>query len=187
MLQKIATPITSLIDGDVVGIVDQALNRCAEFLPITVPTVYILPIDPNESLTKYGFNSSRAFAVANIISIEVNSAAKDWKEDLLFTIAHEYHHAAWFTLNQDNLPSEKTLLESLILEGRAEAFVRIVYPEVKREWASACIPQTVMNLAAANLDSTDPELIQKIMNNWSYAGYAIGNQIMQGLLRIILK
>lgn len=84
-----------------------------------------------------------------------------------------------------------TLLDQLIMEGRADSFANIVYPEIEVSYRSAFNPSQEKELwekIKPNLDSTDEDYFQKVFFGdyeefpvWT--GYKIGYNIVKDFIK----
>lgn len=59
-----------------------------------------------------------------------------WLSTLSLMLAHEYHHAGWMQLNPSGHPASFDLVDTLVFEGRADHFARIV-TGVAAPWTDA--------------------------------------------------
>lgn len=146
--------------------------------------IHIMPVTPE--IFQYGEDIGNTAGYAwnkNSIVLLVGSAFH--KEDLQYTVAHEYHHV----INMDIAGSSwYTLLEQSVLEGKADTFATMLYPEVNTPWTKPFTEQEnnkVMDIFSANLDSTNTDLAGDFLNGNRWKGipvwsrYKIGYQIME--------
>ena len=118
--------------------------------------------------------------------LEVNS--KDWKNMLPRIVAHEYHHSVWISRNFKTI--HFSLLDCLILEGRAEGFAQLIYPNIEAPWPfflSGIKEHMVWEKIKQNLHSKDEQLIMKMIIGDSdipfLSLYSMGYCIMQEFLK----
>ncbi|QDP41189.1 DUF2268 domain-containing protein [Radiobacillus deserti] len=109
------------------------------------------------------------------------------KESLQYMIAHEYHHTVNFEKSKEN--HSETLLEAVMIEGKAELFAETVYPDVEVSWSKPFISQQseqkVWNYLKENQNLTNVEIKSEFTNGnprknlpqWSL--YRIGKRIME--------
>ncbi|GAA0501845.1 hypothetical protein GCM10008986_31720 [Salinibacillus aidingensis] len=106
------------------------------------------------------------------------------------TVAHEYHHSVFFE-NNDN-SSSLTLLEEVMLEGRADTFARLMYPSTETPWSdfsSQHLEETTWKAFRENLNSTDASIKDDFFYGNSSRGipdrssYKIGNKIMDRFIQ----
>ena len=120
------------------------------------------------------------------IFIAIDPAAKNWKNLLPRIIAHEYHHSIWISRNFETV--HFSLLDCLILEGRAEGFADIIYPDIKAPWPDLTREEEyrVWNYMKPVLYSTDELLIMKMITGNKeipfLSVYSMGYKIMQDFL-----
>lgn len=107
------------------------------------------------------------------------------KGDLLYTVAHEYHHVVYMETPGS---SWYTLLEQSVLEGKADTFATLLYPEVDVPWVKPFTIQEnekVVDIFSANLESTNSDITVDFLNGNQWKGipqwskYKIGYQIMK--------
>ncbi len=107
--------------------------------------------------------------------------------DLKYTIAHEYHHLV-------ALESEvgHTLIERVILEGKADAFSKKMYPSTDVPWVkplTGYYKDESWKIFNENLESLDSEIWTEFFyGNRSkgilpWTNYKIGYQIMESFLK----
>ncbi|MEM7798150.1 MAG: DUF2268 domain-containing putative Zn-dependent protease [Chloroflexota bacterium] len=60
---------------------------------------------------------------------------KDWRAWLAYTVAHEYHHSVWHALFPNR--QLESLADSLVFEGRADSFARLIYHNLYAPWLNA--------------------------------------------------
>lgn len=90
-----------------------------------------------------------------------NIDAEDWLAAVDYATVHELHHAIGDG-RPGELIDEFTLLDAILAEGRADAFVEVMYPDVVLPWSSALSgtqESAIWNEMKENLDSADPEVI----------------------------
>ena len=108
--------------------------------------------------------------------------------DVKHTVAHEYHHVVYMETKGS---SYFTLLEQSVLEGKADTFAKLIYPEIEVPWIKPFEGEDhekVWNIFKENLNSTDTEITQDFHNGNARKGiptwskYKIGYQIMKSFL-----
>lgn len=181
-----------LVKEDVVSMVEDTLEECNKFLPSVNTTVYIFPYDPTDRTFTYnarGVGSFTTFGRGREIFLFINPTHGGWKERIKYAVAHEYHHSTWMYKNYREY--EVTLLDYLILEGRADSFANIVYPEAEVSHTTSISLSQERKLwekIKPNLDSTDTNYNQKVIfgdyeefPHWT--GYTIGYNIVQEYIK----
>lgn len=114
----------------------------------------------------------------------------DWLHHLAYTVAHEYHHSAWFS-RKFEYRNPWTLLQWIIHEGRADHFAeRFSNTEVRKWWTKSLSPQaeqavwSVMKPLLYNADmlTTSKYVFGDGQNVPWLAGYQIGYNIVAAFL-----
>jgi len=189
-LEGLNSEIKVLSESGVEKIVKNALLKVSKILPGPNTMVYLQAIDPTYKkylpdsfqmgLAAHTFGSGRIF-------ITIDPTAADWKNNLNKVVAHEYHHSVWISRNFKTI--NFSLIEYLILEGRAESFAELVYPNIKSPWINIIgleKEQSVWYSIKNALNSRDAELNLKIAvgdKDIPFASaYIIGYRIMQEFL-----
>jgi uncharacterized protein YjaZ len=136
-LEGLNTEIKLLSESGVEEIVKDALVEVSKVLPGPNTTVYLQVIDP--IYKKYIPKSLHTGVVAHTfgagrIFITIDPTASDWRNQLLKIVAHEYHHSVWISRNFKTI--NFSLLEYLILEGRADSFADLLYPDLESPWTN---------------------------------------------------
>jgi len=150
-------------------LIEEALIHSIEVLPGKDISVYVFPVNPEDQFIIYnieGIRGASSFRKNNIILMVAPTFTE---ERLKYTVAHEYHH----TVNMENngrKRSKSSLLDTMITEGKADAFAKMVYPEIKvplTEALSENEASAVLEKLRKNVDSTDRE----IYSGFLYGGY----------------
>ncbi|MBW9235456.1 DUF2268 domain-containing protein, partial [Leptospira santarosai] len=84
------------------------------------------------------------------------------EEHLKYTVAHEYHHGV--ALGHTGVYS---VLDRSVLEGKADAFAKMIYPNVEVPWIEPLTgpaKEQAWKLFMENLDSNDSELWYEFFN-----------------------
>lgn len=191
-LDGLENEINILAKEDAVGIVEGILEECNNFIHGSDATVYIFPSNTDKRIIKRTMiGGVGGFAQENgSIFLFVNPANIKWKENLKSTLAHEYHHVICMGRNCDT----RNLLYYLLLEGRADSFAHIVYPNVDISYIpsiSIMTQREVWNEIKPNLETGDVNYRNKVMLGGYIetpegckkipcpCGYAIGYNIVQ--------
>ncbi|MFS0824720.1 DUF2268 domain-containing protein [Bacillus sp. 1P02SD] len=126
--------VYSLINNqdEINKIIEQALIKSSNTLPGENKTVYLFPPNPDDM---YGINlmgGTAGIAVSkDVILIQIEPSS--FKEDFLeYAVAHEYHHTIY--KESGNVNWNNTLLDSIILEGKADTFAKSLYPDINIPW-----------------------------------------------------
>jgi uncharacterized protein YjaZ len=106
----------------------EALKDSSDKLPGEDKSIYVLPSIPEfkSDLKNMNYVAGEVWN-KNTIVILIDPSFID--ENLKYTIAHEYHHVVAM---ED--AEAYTLLERSILEGKADTFAKMIYPDVEIPW-----------------------------------------------------
>ncbi|QMT18209.1 hypothetical protein H1Q58_04090 [Planococcus maritimus] len=171
--------------------IDEALKKSAEMLPGSDKTVHVFPANPaythgkTQELNPLGVALEQGVMVLFVTPILL-------EEDLQHTIAHEYFHTVDMQRGTAEDPANLTLLEAVVMEGKAEAFAEIICPESELDWiadADEQITEATKMLFLKEKDSAEVE----VWNDFYYgnavaevpifASHMIGYDIMQSFLK----
>lgn len=147
--------------------VEEALMASAELLPGEAKTVHILPALPETGhmLEEVGFVAGVVWTkTAMFIIIDPRASIDAIKH----TVAHEYHHTIYMEHEAD---ASYDLLEFSILEGKAEAFAKLLYPDFHTPWTEPLTEDeesTALPLFMEHRNSLDGN-IQMTFHNGDYA------------------
>ncbi|KML08324.1 DUF2268 domain-containing protein [Rossellomorea marisflavi] len=165
----------------------KAMEKSIEVLPGGNKTIYVVP-----SSSEFKSNTNLMNGVYGVvygeyaILILIDPAFN--VENLEYTIAHEYHH----TVNFETHKSErKSNLDGVVVEGKADAFAKQIYPDVEIPSVDRLHPnkeKMVWDMISENPDTYNQELYdetffgsrEKKIPMWS--NYRVGLQIMDAFL-----
>lgn len=122
---------------DFESIVKSTFQRVIDELPEPTTKILFIPANPayKEIYESYGVGIHAITVGKGKIIVSINPTIRDWQQLLPYILAHEYHHSLWMSRNFKT--SELTPLEYLILEGRADAFAKRLYPETNHPFLNA--------------------------------------------------
>ncbi len=189
-LPRLSEAIAVLRESNIEQQIKDELARIMWWLPGPETTVCIYVVDDIQTFfARDHMNGVMAFS-SGAGKIGFNLEPTDrWQEELPYTLAHEHHHSV--LVSQADVDWEEfTLLDYLVLEGRADSFAAKLYPELARPWTTALTAEQEkrqwMNMQE-NLQRTSPAVLSKFMfgrqagiPQWS--GYTIGYGIVQAYL-----
>ncbi|MGB3259332.1 DUF2268 domain-containing protein [Paenisporosarcina sp.] len=167
-------------------LIEETLKESAEQLPGENKSVYVMPAIPEmKAFLKVMSYVSGEVWNKNTIIILIDPEFLE--EHLKYTVAHEYHHGV--ALEHAGVYS---VLDRSVLEGKADAFAKMIYPNVEVPWIEPLTgpaKEQAWKLFMENRDSNDSELWYEFFNGnpekglpqWS--NYKIGYQIMKSFLR----
>ncbi len=108
--------------SEVKPVVKKTLERCEKILkPKEKYSVVISPTFDKFITNKMGGTSGFTFQDSKTISIVVNRSAKDWRDSLEKTVAHEFNHIIRFEMVKKK-ELKYSLLDRLAFDGLAECF-----------------------------------------------------------------
>ncbi|WP_430489183.1 DUF2268 domain-containing protein [Rossellomorea marisflavi] len=165
----------------------KAMEKSIEVLPGGNKTIYVVP-----SSSEFKSNTNLMNGVYGVvygeyaILILIDPAFN--VENLEYTIAHEYHHTVTFETHKSE---RKSNLDGVVVEGKADAFAKQIYPDVEIPSVDRLHPnkeKMVWDMISENPDTYNQELYdetffgsrEKKIPMWS--NYRVGLQIMDAFL-----
>lgn len=188
-LDKLEEFVDSLSENhkQIVDLISDALITSSEELPLpeTKVRVFIVPFNPEEYSLEYGVGGYVYSDGVIVIQLEPESLREYF---LLYLVAHEYHHVVLIENFKVNRRAYD-LLEEILTEGKADAFAKILYPDVEAPWVKPlnneehvwAIMKTVMEPQSTL--SIDFFSGNQDMNIPYWSNYKIGYQIMQDFIK----
>lgn len=170
--------IANEIDDSIIDVIAQSLTDSATVLPSDDLVVCIVPSPDDASLL--GIARERGMLLF------INNWMNDNDDELLSTVAHEYHHHARDT-NPFTRTSGGILVERLITEGMAEMFQQMVYLNAFAWIGYSRYEQEIWNVFEPNLRNPDDVVINDLMFGSSEdlpssAGYYLGFRILESYI-----
>ncbi|MBD1221908.1 DUF2268 domain-containing protein [Virgibacillus halodenitrificans] len=182
--------LQSLIDNqDTIHklIVDSLKKSADKLQPGADKTIFVLPANPEDKDVMEGVEGVSASAWnENFISVQIAPPFFD-ENSLKQAVAHEYHHTVFFENNEMG----NTLLEAVLIEGKADTFAKIIYPDIQMPWSnfsSAENESQTWKVLKENTSSLMPSIQDDFfLGNASkgipeWANYKIGNKIMESFI-----
>lgn len=177
--------------AEVAGLVREAVAAASRQLSTDPLTICVLALPPNDRFVIDRMGGVVGSASSSTLHLQVYPT-EGWVAKVKYTVAHEYHHAAWF----QRLPNRSgtfTLLDYLVFEGRADSFAKMLYPGAAAPWTDALTAgQEKEQWSALQplLASQDYDLHGRVMFGGSFfgggypvwTGYTIGFNIVQAFL-----
>ncbi|WP_421378255.1 DUF2268 domain-containing protein [Bacillus salacetis] len=172
----------------ILELVEQGIRDSVEHMPGIDKTIIIAPVNPDELfvIEKMGGVAGAALSKDTFI-IRIDPSFNE--EGLKHVVAHEYHH----TLQAEkDANSANTMLGAFVLEGKADAFANIVYPDYQAPWIeplSEKSQEKVFEELRDNGNDWDYKRYYEFMNGNSSKGiplwsnYKTGYQIIQSYLK----
>ncbi|MGM0845668.1 MAG: DUF2268 domain-containing protein [Bacillota bacterium] len=114
----------------ILTLVEQAVTDSVEQMRGIDKTIIIVPVNPDELYTIEKMGGVAGVALSQDTFVVRIDPSFD-EDGLKHLIAHEYHHTL-----QTEKRAEKanTLLEGFVMEGKADSFASLVYPDYKAAW-----------------------------------------------------
>ncbi|WMM24461.1 DUF2268 domain-containing putative Zn-dependent protease [Tissierella sp. MB52-C2] len=177
------------IEKDIICFAENVLWQCDSFLSREDATVYIMPLDPDNVHFSMG-GVTGVTSLDGKILVCINPMIDDWEELFPYALAHEYHHSVLMKDKSYEGVWNISMLENLLLEGRADSFADIVYPDVERTLSPLSIirEKEMWDKIKENFDSMDYGYQREIMFGGikgipRNCGYTIGYNIMQAFIK----
>ncbi|MEK5055013.1 DUF2268 domain-containing putative Zn-dependent protease [Niallia circulans] len=158
--------------------IEESLIKSSNYIPSNQKTnICIYPTEATKSTTLM-FTEG-----AGKISVLYNELFNE--ETLKAGIAHEYHHSVWTEMYFNNSHSH-TVLDNLILEGKAVIFEKLVYPDISLTTVNYNFNKDDWNQIEPDLFQEDPYRAAEIISGgnglpYNY-GYNVGYQMMRSYL-----
>ncbi|OAN13855.1 DUF2268 domain-containing protein [Exiguobacterium undae] len=146
-------------------------------LPKKKSTIFIVPINSEYKTMTEPMGGVAAGAYKDAIVLYIDSNFD--KDALAYTVAHEYHH---LILHDRHKYQMNKLLDSVIIEGKADAFADRVLKDVKAPWSDPMDDATIKHVAKLiqNGEASYEDLVagspQKEIPRWS--NYNLGHDIL---------
>lgn len=162
----------------------EALKESSDLLPGEDKFIYVLPSTPQNKSALKANNYVTGEALGNKMIILVDPLFLD--KNLKHIIAHEYHHL----VVMENEVGD-TLIEKVVLEGKADIFAKKIYPNIDVPWIlplTGYYKEESWKIFNENLDSADYEVWADFFyGNRSkgilpWTNYKIGYEIMESFL-----
>ncbi|MCM3757373.1 DUF2268 domain-containing protein [Sporosarcina aquimarina] len=171
-------------------IVDALKESADRLQPGVSKYVYVLPANPDDAFTMKKMDGVTGVAFdENTVLLQI---APPFLTDapLKHTVAHEYHHSV--LKEKSEVSTGNTLLDFVLIEGKADTFARILYPNVRTgysDFSTDTDEKDTWTVLKDQKASTDPVLQQlffhgdgsKGLPRW--ANYKIGNKIMDRFIQ----
>lgn len=168
--------------------IEEAILKSAELLPGKDTNIYIFPVNPEEwhLINTGGGMSGMTFSESDFLLMIDPSVSE---ETVKYTVAHEYHHTVNFLY--DGIPIDYNILDLILIEGKADSFASILYPETKVIWIEPLSNDEevkVLEALSINGESMDFIIYDKLVNGNSrkdiprFSNYKIGYQITESFI-----
>jgi uncharacterized protein YjaZ len=168
-------------------LIQKAFVTSAEWISGGDKTIFVLPFNPDHpSIIKDMEGVSGGTLNENVILLLLDPSFSE--EALKYTVAHEYNHA----IAMESGGRDYSILSFVIMEGKADSFAGILYPEKKVAWLepmSTEAEQIVLDEIKGHRGSPTAVLFRELFDgNYNkgiprWANYKIGYNIMQSFLK----
>lgn len=170
--------------------IEEAILRSAELLPGEDINIYIFPVNPEEwHLINTGGGLSGMTFSENDFLLMIDPSVSE--ETVKYVVAHEYHHSVNFL--HDGIPIDSNILDLVVMEGKAESFASIVYPEARIIWKEDPLSNDeeakVLEELSVNGESMDYIIYEKLVFGNSrkhipgFSNYKIGYLLTESYIK----
>ncbi len=187
--KKLADNTNKLLQNQKVinSYIKEAIIKSAEQLPGTNKTIFIMPVNPENTLAIQGMQGVTGWTLSeNAILIQIDPSFLE--NALKYTIAHEYHHTKNLESTTD---SNFTIIDKFIFEGKADNFATVIYPHHRTAWTEP-LPEIdfnhVLTQLSTNANSLDPYLYNEffdgnaVKNIPKWSNYKVGYEMTKNYL-----
>lgn len=116
---------------EIVHSIEESLEKSVERVQLDRPTkIYVFPFNPDQLSLIDEMDGVLAHTTDALVWFEIDPEHYT-EEALSYTMAHEYHHLAYFEMHPER-PVD--LVEEALVEGKADAFAEGIYPEAEFPW-----------------------------------------------------
>jgi uncharacterized protein YjaZ len=140
-LGELAAEVESLMHSGVEELVEEAYSKITSVLPSPLPerTVCIYAVDPQNTWVRE--NGVVGTGIGDNILLQINPFGENWQLWVSYVMAHEYHHAVWgYNYFAVQGKTHMDLLTGLLIDGEADSFAKMLYPEMQPAWTRALTP-----------------------------------------------
>lgn len=123
-------------------LIKDALIKSSNNLSGGNKTIFVMALNPENAFPIRKMEGVSAFTLSED-AILVQIAPSFIEEALEYTIAHEYHHTVHMEQNQDE---SYTLLDTIVFEGKADYFARMIYPDKEVPWNEPIPEKLLVNV-----------------------------------------
>jgi uncharacterized protein YjaZ len=155
--------------------------------------VCLYALNPQNEPVRDSMNGVLGTCIGDNILLQINPTAINWAVWVPYVLAHEYHHTVWgynyFAVRHN---THMDLLTSMLTDGQADSFARILYPELQPLWTNALTPAQEAEQWQRMQDflpGSDDAAYRRFMfgdaatSTPGHTGYTIGYHIAQAYLQ----
>ena len=140
-LDALQDEVETLMNSGIERLVEEAYQGIVSILPSQLPerAVCIYAADPENGWVKeHGVVGT---GIGDNILLQINPLFSDWLLWVPYVLAHEYHHAVWgYNYFAVLGKTCMDLLTGLLIDGQADSFAKMLYPELQPSWINALTP-----------------------------------------------
>lgn len=186
---KLHLAAAKIRESNIDTVVRRSLVRASQLWPSKEITVCLFPFPPEADAAdsvRLRMNGVTGFSEApGVLWLQIIPIS-GWLDKAPYATVHEYHHAISYECGV--IPAEgKTLLDTILAEGRADWFAATLYPASRAPWTIPLPPSdedTVWSAMQPVLDSREKTDIERFFFGFEndvpeWAGYRIGYQIVR--------
>ena len=140
-LDGLAAEVDLLTGSGIEGLVEDAYRQITRVLPSPLPerAVCIYAGDPGNAWLRE--NGVVGTGIGDSILLQINPLGEYWRLWVPYVMAHEYHHAVWgYTYFAVQGKTYMDLLTGLLIDGQADSFAKMLYPDMQPGWIDALTP-----------------------------------------------
>ncbi|HEX5809984.1 MAG TPA: DUF2268 domain-containing putative Zn-dependent protease [Anaerolineales bacterium] len=192
-LKELAVEVECLMNSRIEQLVEKAYTQITHVLPSPLANraVCIYAADPgNQWLQEQGVVGT---GIGDNILLQINPLAQNWSLWVPYVLAHEYHHAVWgYNYFAAQQKSYMDLLTGLLIDGEADTFAKLLYPDLHPTWINALTPAEEAEQwekMQKYLNGNDGPIYErfffgdKVSGTPSCTAYTIGYRIVQAYLK----
>ncbi|WP_189006903.1 DUF2268 domain-containing putative Zn-dependent protease [Deinococcus malanensis] len=133
-------------EAEVMALTRETIARCARLLDLTDVTVVLLPESPENAFVLERMGGVAGLTVgAGVVVLRV-APTTSWQPFVVDAVAHELHHASWVHTRDDvDRTVDLSLVEAVVMEGRACVFARELQPDFVAPWTRALTEMQARN------------------------------------------
>lgn len=164
-------------------IITKNYTAAHKVLPKKKSTIFIIPINSEYTTMTEPMGGVAAGAYKDAVVLYMDSNFD--KDALAYTVAHEYHH---LILHDKHKYQMNKLLDSIIIEGKADAFADRVLKDVKAPWDDPMDDATIKHVSKLiqSGEASYEDLVggspQKEIPRWS--NYNLGHDILNHYFKL---
>lgn len=172
------------------AMIEEAIMSSSNLLSGGDKTIFVLPFHPDKSSIIRDMKGATGYVPnEKVMLLQIDPSFSE--ESLKYVVAHEYNHM--IAMESLTMSDNNSLLASIILEGKADSFAEIVYPDYDVPWLDPpltaeeerIIVDEISNVLDAPFYTVYGDLFMGNYNKgiprWS--NYKLGYNIMQSFLK----